>query len=460
MRLLAIFFLACLVGSVGIVTHLAAGGEFDLADVPLVGLTGKIAIPWVDDTTPESAEGPGADATTDTTTAPADTAADTPIAPARADDESALGAIEPAAGPPETQRVAQAETVETTATDAAERAGTAILTVPGADAARAATPDGTPPVFAMPVVCRPGVDCLVQSYVDLRAGDEARDYTCGALSYDGHRGTDIRLPSYIDMERGYPVVAAAPGVVRAARDGMPDVAFQLFGREAVTDRGLGNVVAVDHGEGWVTYYGHMRRGSIAVEEGQRVEAGQRLGLVGMSGLTEFPHLHFQVMRQGTPIDPFTSLERDAGCGIEGTNLWAEAANAAMKYPRTMLLRLGFADMVLNQPAVEYMLFKQDHVSPDSRTLVLHAYISGLLEGDRAEVRIYGPDGGVFAQAGVDIDRAQQARILRVGKKDLPDSLTPGTYRGEIRYFKAGPDGPQRLFEAEAEIIVGAPGSSG
>ncbi len=440
MRVYAVIGLVLFVAAAGVATHLAAGGKFDLSMLPG---TEDLAIEfgWIEERGPEAYEradgsAPGA---------PAQTAARSDAAASRTsdpDDASADGmdgqanAVAPAAGP--APQVAAAN---------------AILNVPGRQAAQAPGDGGTAPVFAMPVACRPGIDCLVSSFVDMAAGEGYRDFECGALSYDEHKGTDIRLPSYVEMQRGYPVVAAAPGTVVAVRDGMPDANFNLFKREAVNDRGLGNVVAIDHGNGWRTFYGHMRRGSLTVSEGEAVEAGQKIGLIGLSGLTEFPHLHFQVQRNGDPIDPFTGLGLEGGCGIEGSSLWASEARAALKYPRTLLLRLGFSDTVLNKAAVEYMLFKEDGIPAANRSIILHAHFSGLLEGDRIEVRIFGPDGNVFAQAGVDIDEAAQSRILRVGKKDLDEPPDTGVYRGQVRYFRQTPDGPERLFETSESVEV-------
>src|SRR3546814_1642781 len=82
---------------------------------------------------------------------------------------------------------------------------------------------------------------------------------------------------------------------------------KLVGADTVRDQGLGNAVVLDHGNGWRSYYGHMRRGSIAVKKGDRVQTGQALGLVGMSGLTEFPHLDFAIRRGSTVVDPFIGL---------------------------------------------------------------------------------------------------------------------------------------------------------
>ncbi|MGH6947191.1 MAG: M23 family metallopeptidase, partial [Kiloniellales bacterium] len=146
--------------------------------------------------------------------------------------------------------------------------------------------------FEVPVDCEIGVHCTVQNYIDHDPGPGAKDQTCGPLTYDGHDGIDIRVPTRRDMEESVPVVAAAAGVVKALRDGMEDISIRDPGADSVRGREAGNSVIVDHGDGWETQYSHMRRGSVAVEVGDRVDAGDRLGLIGLSGNTEFPHLHF------------------------------------------------------------------------------------------------------------------------------------------------------------------------
>ena len=69
-------------------------------------------------------------------------------------------------------------------------------------------------------------------------------------------------------------------------------------------RDCGNGVVIDHDDGWQTQYCHLRRGSVGVTRGQAVARGDRLGVVGMSGRTQFPHLHLSVRRDGAVIDPF------------------------------------------------------------------------------------------------------------------------------------------------------------
>lgn len=67
--------------------------------------------------------------------------------------------------------------------------------------------------------------------------------------------------------------------------------------------GHGNYVKLDHGGGYATGYGHMSR--IAVGSGTRVRAGQVIGYVGSTGLSTGPHLHYELYRNGTPVNPLS-----------------------------------------------------------------------------------------------------------------------------------------------------------
>jgi hypothetical protein len=98
-----------------------------------------------------------------------------------------------------------------------------------------------------------------------------------------HSGLDI------DGRKGDPIHAAGSGiVVRAGADG-------LYGR----------VVILDHGEGLTTLYAHASR--LLVKAGDRVRAGERIAEVGGSGNARGTHLHFEVRRDGRPIDPMPYL---------------------------------------------------------------------------------------------------------------------------------------------------------
>ena len=94
-----------------------------------------------------------------------------------------------------------------------------------------------------------------------------------------HEGIDVTAPM------GTPIEAPAAGVVRDA------------GWEA----GYGNTIVIDHGFGTVTKFAHASK--ILVREGQRVSRGQRIALVGNTGLATGPHLHYEVHVNGRPVDP-------------------------------------------------------------------------------------------------------------------------------------------------------------
>ncbi len=272
-----------------------------------------------------------------------------------------------------------------------------------AEAPSSAPPAFAPPAFEVPVRCRIGADCFVQNYVDADPGPGARDFACGRLTYDGHKGTDFRVPDLGAMRRGVTVVAAAPGMVVRVRDGMEDVSIRQGGKPS-PDREAGNAVVVDHGGGWETQYSHLRRDSLAVKPGDRVAAGTPLGRIGLSGNTEFPHVDFTLRHDGRVVDPFVGEAAPAACGTPeagaGPNggeagLWSPQARKTLAYRPSGLLGAGFAS---EPPKAEtardggYGGYGAARLPADSPVLGVWAEFFGGREGDRMSLRVTGPDG--------------------------------------------------------------------
>ncbi len=113
----------------------------------------------------------------------------------------------------------------------------------------------------------------------LESGVGGRRNPFGGRGFEYHEGQDI------DAARGTPVQVAATGRVTIAG----------------WQRGYGNVVYVDHGAGLSTRYGHLSE--IDVSIGQTVTRGQRIGLVGSTGRSTGPHLHYEVRINNQPVDP-------------------------------------------------------------------------------------------------------------------------------------------------------------
>ncbi|WP_372884082.1 M23 family metallopeptidase [Shimia sp.] len=284
-----------------------------------------------------------------------------------------------------------------------------------------------------PVDCVLGETCYIQNYVDNDPSLAAADFACGGLTYDGHKGTDFALPTLRDMQRGVAVRAAAAGVVAASRDGMADLGYSQDTAETVRGRECGNGLAIDHGDGWVTQYCHMKRGTVAVSPGQRVLAGQVLGQVGLSGKTEFPHLHMSLRHNGVVVDPFAPSGPDQSCrGDAGGALWRSPPG----YTAGGLVRLGFETGVPSFAAVKSGAAGRQSLSADAPALVLFAQGFGSRAGDRVTLRITGPEGFSFDHDAT-LSRTQALYFRAAGKKRPAGGWPTGAYLGQVTLMRDG-----------------------
>lgn len=101
----------------------------------------------------------------------------------------------------------------------------------------------------------------------------------GGRSYEFHGGLDI------DGEKGDNVMAPANGVVT----------------KAGWQGGYGNLIEVDHGNGLTTRYGHLSK--IEIQVGDTIQRGQVIGMVGSTGRSTGPHLHYELRLNDKPINP-------------------------------------------------------------------------------------------------------------------------------------------------------------
>lgn len=142
------------------------------------------------------------------------------------------------------------------------------------------------------------------SDADLRlisAGSGAIRYPLAQGSYyvsrtvgGGHEGADMVAPA------GSPIFAATGGVVRVSSE-----SFGAYGVAVVIDSVVG-------GKRVSTTYAHMTHGTRAVQAGQTVEPGQFIGKVGNTGRSYGAHLHFEIIINGTTVDPLPWMKRNAG----------------------------------------------------------------------------------------------------------------------------------------------------
>lgn len=292
------------------------------------------------------------------------------------------------------------------------------------------------PALAFPLACTLGRTCEIQHYVDRDPGPGTRDYRCGRQTYEKHNGIDIRLMDMAAERRGVNVLAAAAGTVVRLRDGVPDISIRAAGAPSVAGRECGNAVVVDHGGGWETQYCHLARGSLMVKPGDAVVAGTPIARVGLSGATEFPHLHMTVRRAGQVVDPFAPDMRDPAACASQAGLWTAQAKAQMTYRPGVVLNAGFADAPVTNETVE-----DGRLPPASSTSpVLVAYVRaiGLLPGDVVELDLKGPDGVSLAHLRGDPLQRWRAQDLRyVGKRQPPSGWPRGAYVADYKVWRAG-----------------------
>jgi Peptidase family M23 len=318
-----------------------------------------------------------------------------------------------------------------------------LLLLPGA--ANAARPQ-----FDLPLACTINVDCFVQTYFDHDAGPGIRDFACGTLVRDKHDGIDIRLPNYVAMRKGVAVLAAAAGTVWKTRDGIEDVNVNEIGKDTVDKYGLGNTVLIDHGDGWVSIYGHMLKGSVRVKPGDHVEAGQPIGLVGLSGLTSFPHMHFMVDYQGKPIDPFTGVKENVACGDTSHSLWSPKALTQLAYTPTGFLTAGFAPQEPDREGARNGAYDARELPAASTVLTFWVDFYGQQKGDRRVLTLYGADGQVLAQSD-EIAADRQDLLFRYVGKRAADGFPPGIYRGEFQLTRTVDGALKTLIAIQTQI---------
>lgn len=293
-----------------------------------------------------------------------------------------------------------------------------------------------PPKFAFPLACQIGRTCEIQHYVDRDPGPGALDYRCQGRTYQGHDGVDIRLPDMAAQARGVAVLAAAPGKVLRTRDGVDDISVRTVGVAAVDAIGCGNAVVIDHGGGWTSGYCHMAKGSVRVKPGDAVTAGQPLGRVGLSGLTEFPHLHFLVRRNNQVVDPFAPgpVSR-ASCAAQAP-LWTPAAAQQMAYKAGAILNAGFSGAAVTMEAIEAAKVVPFKVA--SPVLAAYMRVIEPAKGDELELVLTGPGGAPLASQRLPPlanDKAQQFAFI--GKRRPATGWPAGEYHAVLRVHRAG-----------------------
>jgi Peptidase family M23 len=304
-----------------------------------------------------------------------------------------------------------------------------------------------PITLVLPLNCKLGSTCFIQTYVDHDAGPDAHDYRCGTRTYDGHDGTDFRLPSLDARFAKVDVAAAASGRVLRIRDGMDDISVRAIGRQAAAGRECGNGLVIGHAGGWTTQYCHLAKGSLRVKPDDVVAAGQPVGRIGLSGDTEFPHVHFTVRKDDKVVDPFAYGMAEGACNA-GTSLWGLWLATDLAYREEEILNFGFAGTPVTMTSIESGEAAGDLPNAASGAVVAYVRAIGLKAGDEQTLAVAAPDGRSFASyRGPPLDRDKAQFFVTAGRKRNGD-WAKGTYTAKYTVIRRDAKVLERTFVLE------------
>ncbi|WP_323769395.1 M23 family metallopeptidase [Antarctobacter sp.] len=283
--------------------------------------------------------------------------------------------------------------------------------------------------LAVPLDCTLGETCFIEDYVDNDpAQGRQRDFSCGINSRDAHKGTDFALLDFDAIKTGVSVQAAAPGMVKRIRDQMPDDRLM---RGVTAQNACGNAVLIDHGDGWQTLYCHLRLGSVSVAPGDIVQTGDPLGLVGLSGQTNHPHVHLTVMRNGEVVDPFRP-QSTGTCGDPVPTLWTDTPS----YTRTGLVTAGFSDSVPQLKSVADGSARRTALAP-GQPIVLYAHVGYPQPGDVLTLSAHSPAGTEVFRKEITLESDQASQMRAFGRKAPAAGWPTGDYIGRAKLTRDG-----------------------
>jgi murein DD-endopeptidase MepM/ murein hydrolase activator NlpD len=278
-------------------------------------------------------------------------------------------------------------------------------------------------------------DCsfyTISAYVDQNTtAGTYTDWNCGTNSYDGHRGTDIATYPFHFYKMDHDqveVIAAAPGVIINKVDGN-------FDKNCATNSLTANYLVVQHADGSTVLYFHMKKNSLTSKSiGQSVALGEYLGVVGSSGNSSGPHLHFEVWNgstNATRVDPYAG-----SCNTLNANSWWVAQKPYTE-PAVIKASVHTTDIVVPAcPSTETTNESTCYVRPfqgaglPANAAKFYTFYRNETAGMTTTFSILNPDGSVFTSWTANSTTSYNASY-RSYTKTLPTNT--GTYTFKAVY---------------------------
>ncbi len=292
------------------------------------------------------------------------------------------------------------------------------------------------PKLAFPLDCTLNKDCFTATYMDMDAKDNTyQDFTCGRKTYDAHKGTDFAIRSRIEMDKGVNVLAAANGTILRTRDGADDNPKTMDEYTAIrkANKDCGNGIIIQHKDNLQTFYCHLKQGSIQVKQGDTVKTGQPIAQIGQSGFSEFPHLHFTVIKDNKHTDPFTGTSANQGCGVLKNSLW----ETPLFYEPFTLYDGGF----ITASTPDFTTIKAGtYIHPttlkaNAEALIYWIALYHRVAGDEIRMTIRDPQNQIIGTRNITIEtNKKRPTIFYTGRK-LSKPLSNGIYTATTTFTR-------------------------
>jgi murein DD-endopeptidase MepM/ murein hydrolase activator NlpD len=286
------------------------------------------------------------------------------------------------------------------------------------------------PLQLVPGHPEPGARTIA-NYVDHNPAypNQLGDYNCGARTYDtaggyNHQGTDITAFPFgwrkMDNDEAI-VVAAAPGVIIAKEDGQ-------FDRSCTLNDNTWNAVYLRHLDGSIAWYGHLKNGSLTAKKfGDWVLAGEFLGVMGSSGDSTGPHLHFELYdSNGKLTDPFAGA-----CNNTNADSWW-AQQRPYNEPAIDLIMTGDAPVEFSACPTPEVEHRNSYFQP-GQTVYLTAFFTDQQRSNASVFKVYTPDGTLFATTTIPSDADYYAAAFWQWSVPLPMSAPAGAWSFEVAF---------------------------
>lgn len=181
----------------------------------------------------------------------------------------------------------------------------------------------------------------------------------------------------------------------------------------------------------------MLKDSITIKENQEVKKGQVLGFVGLSGKTEFPHLHITVKRNNIVLDPFLGTEPSINYNCNNSSqtdkasLWDDATYAKLKYIDTAILNFYTTTKIPTKFLARTGQYRESTIDKNSKNIILWADIMGVQKGDNILFEIVDTNGNNVFKSIQEVPKKYVLYFIYAGERLNKNKFSKGEYTSKL-----------------------------